>query len=283
MGNSNSKIEKFVIMPENTVPVDSFDSIQRSDKGQLWYEGFRCKCGFYIEAGCLKEGELELSYIKEDRYKNGHLRFVDFQTNLDRCRTVTNGFFTDGWWDQGGCWYEYGLADLEESDQEYFKKLGYVEKGGTTITSGDQTRYWKKLILPKFEKYENTICFFGLQPKCAKTEMIYETKDETSGSFQVGLSADGSSVSAKGSANLNRNYTVRNEKKVSISANEWLIYGMGLLKAKHVLIDDKVETVKEKSYLCNRCFRTEYYEKFEKAYHNLTNWSKITAPERANI
>ena len=129
--------------------------VETLDKGQLWYEGFRCKCGFYIEAGCLKEGELELSYIKEDRYKNGHLRFVDFQTNHDRSGNFANGAFMGaGWWDQGGRWYEYGLADLEESDQEYFKKLGYVEKGGTTITSGDQTRYWKKLILPKFEKCE---------------------------------------------------------------------------------------------------------------------------------
>ena len=69
--------------------------------------------------------------------------------------------------------------------------------------------------------------------------------------------------------------------KISITyLEDWIMYGMGLLQAKHVLNGYKVETLKHKSYLCNRCFQLKYIEKFEDAYQSLTNWSKIAATER---
>lgn len=152
MGQNNSKYE---MVPENIRPINSFDSILTSDKAKLWNEGFRCECGFYLEPGCLKEGEIEISDIIEDRYKHGHLRHVKFRTDISKYQSYSR--------------HEYTLADLEDAEQNYFNQLGYKEIRGVRYNHVRMLRVSKKtehhytyLILPEFRKCKLIFCHYSV-------------------------------------------------------------------------------------------------------------------------
>ena len=133
MGNLNSK--QYDFLPIDCNPVSSFDSIHEDKKNKLWHEGFRCPgCQFYLEPGVLKEGEMELTYVKEDRYKNGELRWV----RLKRSSLEFNGH-----------------CDLHVDDLSHLFSLSYEEK---TYFNG---LGYKLFVCPGLKRYEykRAICY----------------------------------------------------------------------------------------------------------------------------
>ena len=137
---------------------------------------------------------MELAYIKEDRYKCGDLRYVEF---IDWQEYDEDGFQYTHYYDQ---------SSLSDEDKKYFEQLGYQQFKIDAFWTFPAEYF---LTIPNFIKsmceifydrllqknlVKNTICFFGSRQKTSKKL----TNDSTSHtkSAGVGFSA-GSQMSSE--------------------------------------------------------------------------------------